>query len=1476
MTFPTLSINPRARWLRVLFALGVVALLLLAALLVVARVEFARHRERLAPLLAGSLSRTLGRAVHVDGISLQGVNAVKITGISVARGADFSHGTALTLPDTTAYVNLLTFLRHRDPVGAISAVTLRQPTLAVARDARGRWDFQDVVDKLTAPSPTAGAPLRPRLTVREGRVQVRDPRLGVNAYDLVDVDAGLRPGWRADTLAFRLAGRDRGNRMGRVEIAGRYVGTRGAESMNVDVRADKIVVKTLTRFLPKRIPIIFENGTAALRVSALFTSLPSLKGPRPLSADAVTATVDIAGVGLRLQEMTVPVVAESGLLRLTHDRARYPQGSRLELIDVRAKAGAVPVTLEGGIRGINLFDLRHLDPEMDLRLQMNARDAADVRALFAPHEWPAGVTVTGPAALNATFTGRTHDLRIDGTLTGDRLAVSGVAGQGMKMDFHLRPGQHPASADSVRLTTQLVQAQVGTLSMHGLTLVAGSATPWTALDSDPRVRGVLTATQVRSGATNLGRVSADLAGTRGGVRLANVRSHLFGGVVHGSVQYPFGGAVRISGTAAGLDLAQLATAVRVSAPAGQGGGTFTATYAPNGGLAVAIADAHAETAYGRFTVKDGRYAAGRLALPVHGDGIPLAKFDDAMRGIAALDGTVSGSVAAPQLSARVTAADGAFQGRAFTAGSGEVAYGPGGLRLKDLRFTRPGLALTIPGGAEGFDPRAGFRNIDVALQADGAELDEVLALFGVKNPCPTTGPIRGGMTFRVTEAGLQASGEAQAARAVVHIPQARRTYPLDLTAVGMRFTIAGRTMTITDLHASRGATTVQVTGTAESGKGAPTSVELAYRGAGARLQDLPLDLFGIPVALGGPVEVSGTVRGVLNGSGPTPLDVRVTAAAPALMLEGAPAGVGDIALQYAYRPKDRVLTIERGRIAGDAFTLTSAGTYDLSARRLDGAWVDLADVHLPALRRMADGAESARFSAVTTLLALLPEALRGDARAHLTFEGSLTKPRMALDLGVTRLALGATPLPDVQGQLTSRETKGRYRLHVDTLTATSGDSRGTLSGEIDPKAQTLALQYAVQGLPAQTLAAWWPSLRVAGTVGADGTLAGPWAQPVLESDVRVDGPMVAGVTLARAVGHLSGTREVLALRGGQVWPATDAVPVAIAGTLGLNDDIDPTRMPLALTATVPSQSIVPWQRVWPGLRDMQGTVAGHVQVAGTVAAPRVTGGEVALAGAVTLPVANAHFPNRLADLDLRVRLAGNRVTLEALSATLDRAGSRPSDFQPGRVQAGGSVTIPDGALTTPARWTWDVQSRLDRAPLDPALTLVPRISGYARITGEGEPTITGVLFADHVKLRKPKVTAPPPAGDAGPGPAFNPRLSLVLQAGEGVRIAQGIFSVPLKPTPLPWPTADAGMAYNATMLNPGDRTERPGTWGVVTGSLYNPQVYGRFEVDGKKVAFPLSLFSGVRRARGHVTYSMATGAKVVMGIPDLPVQEAKR
>jgi hypothetical protein len=147
------------------------------------------------------------------------------------------------------------------------------------------------------------------------------------------------------------------------------------------------------------LPITFEDGTAAFRLSALFRNLPNPNAARTLPTTALTAEVDLKGVGLRLQEMSAPVMASSGRLRLVHDPARYPRGSQLDLINVRAHADDLPIALSGTIGDLNLYDLAHLNPTIDVRFNTTTSDGATVTKLFPTTQWVQVLRLSGPLSL---------------------------------------------------------------------------------------------------------------------------------------------------------------------------------------------------------------------------------------------------------------------------------------------------------------------------------------------------------------------------------------------------------------------------------------------------------------------------------------------------------------------------------------------------------------------------------------------------------------------------------------------------------------------------------------------------------------------------------------------------------------------------------------------------------------------------------------------------------------------------------------------------------------------------------------------------------------------------------------------------------------------------------------------------------------------------------------------------------------------
>jgi len=237
-------------------------------------------------------------------------------------------------------------------------------------------------------------------------------------------------------------------------------------------------------------------------------------------------------------------------------------------------------------------------------------------------------------------------------------------------------------------------------------------------------------------------------------------------------------------------------------------------------------------------------------------------------------------------------------------------------------------------------------------------------------------------------------------------------------------------------------------------------------------------------------------------------------------------------------------------------------------------------------------------------------------------------------------------------------------------------------------------------------------------------------------------------------------------------------------------------------------------------------------------------------------------------------------TLDRLSATV--AQSRKGGAE-GYLIAGGSVGIANENLLNPQRWQWNVKANISDVPVPASLVVVPKATGVLQLVSEGKtPVLKGVVVLDRVKLKQPKM------GDGGGtwGPfAFNPRMEVAVHVGNAVKMSQSIFSVPLLPTPLPFPdlavTSETTIlpyvpldAYAPLFSRAATAREMTGTWATVTGTLSDPRLYARFEVDKEHLAFPLNLIGSVRRAKGHVTYTKADGPKIVMGIPKFPTEPA--
>lgn len=1386
-----------AHTLAIIFCILSLALVLILA---TAHIVLARVAGQLGPVIRREMERSLGRSVRVGAVRLDGIRTLTVSDIALAQRGSFANGTAVAIPRALARVNLLSLLVNpgQNPLSAVDRIELREPAIAVSRDAGGRFDFQDVLERLRRHQ-TTGA-LQARVVVSDADVRYRDtrgfgdtPRLfdqrftAVHAIFMPHGDGGV---------AFTARGTDDAHRVRAIALVGTYAPKAGRAQ--VKVSAQGIDVRALAKLLPHKLPITFEDGTAALRLSALLTNLPTPAAVHASPASAFTAEVDLRGVGLRLDELTTPIVATSGRLRLVHDTRRYPQGSRLEFINVRAMARDIPVRLSGRISDINLLDLAHLRPLFDLRVKLANANGAAISRLFPTNEWAHTLVLNGPVTLDSRISGHPADLRIDGALHSRRFAVRGLHAEDVRAAFTLTP----AGTTTVRATATVGRLASATADLDALKLQLRSSTPWRKLEKTPVLTGAASADRVRLPWTTLTSVQGQLVATDDGVSVRQMHAGLFGGQAVAGVTFPFAlhdGIARADATVSGIDLAQFATAIHLPVLAGHAGGTLQLVVLPGGGVTVTadvsstdaafrgyralqadaslrvengadglhivVQRASATTDFGTFIATDGllvkpESGPSRITMALRGTHIPLARFGDPEEyaGEVTLDGLVSGDLNSPTLSASATASDSKLAGYHFATGRASITYQSGGaLRFRDVALARQDMDVTLAGGADGFDPREGLTGQDATLNLHGASLADVLALFKQDCPIRVDGGIEGMVRLHVGDNGVTATGDAAIANATVHVPQDDGAYPLGLRRIALAFDYADRTLTVRGLRLERGSTAIIASGTAASPLGSDLAVDLAYHTDGAEMGDVPHELIGLPVALTGPVDAHGTLNGALDGKGATPLVLTVSATSPNADAAGVPLGAGDAALAYSYRPDDKQLAFDHVTFANAAFTARGSGRYNATRGTLAEVALDVTLMRLSRLAALLQSADSG-------LSFNLPDGLDGTLALRLRADGAANLPTLRLNTDITDATYAGKPLPNLRVALTGARVNDEYLVRLADAALTTRD----------------------------------------------------------------------GVVLAQASGLLLGG---------------EAPDVTLTSDIG------------GLTA--------------------------RATLRGTWARPVIT---ATATGAVTLPN-SANMPNRIDNLDVRLRVDGDRsgVTLhvDRLAATLVRTahGTPVKGFTPGWFAGDGDVRIPGTAWQDPRRWQWDLYAAADM-PVDATMFLVPQAAGYLHLgTDAGGPVLNGALLVSGTQISKPKLTA-----GAVPqwGPyRFNPRLDVLVQVGNFVKLRNGMFRIPLRATPLDVPAIPAApltaLDHSLSVFTASARQARPettgemtGTWGAITGTVNEPAIYARFEVEKARLSFPLSLVGAIRHARGHVTYSRVAGPQLVMGIPDFPVQTAKQ
>ncbi len=407
--------------------LGAGALLVLLILAAVA-LPFIIDVQRLAPLIAGQIQQVTGRKATLGRISLRvlPVPGVTVSPVTVAEGARYPGRDALRLAAVSLRLRPLPLLRGRIEFGS---VILDQPTLTLIRDREGRWNFEDLLERVAAlRSGTAAPPAGPTASSNAGTLGVE--RAMVRGAKVLVYDDAVTPGKRSELTLGPIDATISGWGLGdtsTIDLAiglGRSV-VRAAASLKA-ASGDQTLQATIRE--------------SRVEISDLVPILPWLGVLRPAGLQlGGTATVDgKASVPLERME-TIQFAGNLGLENLSYrdSSMKHPVeqiGGRLAVTGQKASwAGFTARFGSSVLRGdLQLEDYLH--PRVGFNLEAQRLDLNELIENFSGGGAPApSPTRSSAPAAPSTETGLLQQVEASGTLAVEALRfqtfdVGGVRG----------------------------------------------------------------------------------------------------------------------------------------------------------------------------------------------------------------------------------------------------------------------------------------------------------------------------------------------------------------------------------------------------------------------------------------------------------------------------------------------------------------------------------------------------------------------------------------------------------------------------------------------------------------------------------------------------------------------------------------------------------------------------------------------------------------------------------------------------------------------------------------------------------------------------------------------------------------------------------------------------------------------------------------------------------------------------------------
>jgi autotransporter translocation and assembly factor TamB len=419
------------------------------------------------------------------------------------------------------------------------------------------------------------------------------------------------------------------------------------------------------------------------------------------------------------------------------------------------------------------------------------------------------------------------------------------------------------------------------------------------------------------------------------------------------------------------------------------------------------------------------------------------------------------------------------------------------------------------------------------------------------------------------------------------------------------------------------------------------------------------------------VQISGGLLIAANVSGQlSNLGVTATLSTKDISVEGTKLSISPATFRYA----DDMLNMEQGRL-----TVSSGGaSYDLDSLSLDflNRNIDLhSDVRGETLQHILSVIQtspylSAHYGAqVNSVLARMLQAPSGDlAVSSAAVSGSMSHPTVSVTADLTNASLAGQSIDQLHTEFTVRSTLISFKaFHLTGPDNVYLDAKGSVD-----TAGLLNAKLEASGFSLSLLDPYLPKHGHATGTLSDFSLvaSGETRAPEVATSITFDKPSYDGFQLDRIesgemqiknsqliVNGLTFTKEERSVDGSIVDHTLD-ITAALPFEWKKNAVLEgafPANAPISLTANIPEQTLDFVNHIFPDLpiKLPSGSVAGHIQVGGTLADKQVNG-EFSLAGA---SLSEAGYETAFKNINVDLVLAGKNFTVRKFSAESNFGGS---------------------------------------------------------------------------------------------------------------------------------------------------------------------------------------------------------------------------